>query len=148
MVESLAGTFFYLDSNPLIYALEGGTPWTEQLRHLFASFDRGELAAASSEITLSEVLIKPFEHGAVDLVARYEAIFSDTSPLVVRQVDRPIIVAAAHFRAGRSIKLVDAIHVATASALSCSHFLSNDARLLKSLTAGMVGVLPADLPRS
>lgn len=44
-------------------------------------------------------------------------------------VDRSILVAAARLRAQLTLRLPDAIHVATALAADCELFVSNDRRV-------------------
>ena len=53
----------YLDTNIFIYALEGYRIFRTALATLFDALDRQELTAVTSELTLAEVLMKPFLAG-------------------------------------------------------------------------------------
>lgn len=90
----------------------------------------GEITGATSEITLSELLVKPIQLGNVHLAAAYETMMVPGPNFEMLSVNRDILVKAAGIRARRSaIRLPDAIHMATAEALSCSIFVSEDRRL-------------------
>jgi predicted nucleic acid-binding protein len=76
------------------------------------------------------VLVKPFEVGATDLADGYERMIVSGSNFEVLPVRRDILVGAAALRARRtSTRLPDAVHIATAQALSCRFFISDDRRL-------------------
>lgn len=119
----------YLDANVLIYAIEGVAPWTSLLSQLFRLIETEDLRAVSSEITLAEVLAKPLAMSATDLAARYEMALGPDSQIEVVPVGRNILKSAAMLRGANGLKLVDAIHLATALDRNCSALLTNDQRL-------------------
>jgi predicted nucleic acid-binding protein len=120
----------YLDSNVFIAAMEDPGAHSDHAWWIINAVEDGRIIAVTSEITLAEVLVKPLELGAPDLVAAYEQMIAPSTNFEVLQVRRDILVGAAHIRARRnSIRLPDAIHIATALASSCSRFVSNDRRL-------------------
>lgn len=123
------GQRLYLDTNIFIYAIEKGNRWTELLRTLFEAIDRGQIRAVTSELTIAEVLTKPYAVGAEDLIQRYQVVLSGEGALHVVPVDRSVLDFAAQVRAQTHVKLMDAIHIATASDRICDAFLSNDTRL-------------------
>jgi predicted nucleic acid-binding protein len=128
-LNTLVAPTVYLDTNIFIYAVEDFTSLGDKLRHLFSRFDSGELHAVTSELTLAETLVKPIRQMNAAVQDTYEKMLQSTSSLSVIPVDRQILVSAARLRATSSIKLPDAIHVATSLSRSCSTFLSNDLRL-------------------
>ena len=83
----------------------------------------------TSELTLAEVLVKPFGLGREDAVAAYTELLTPSDRLAVLPVDRAILVEAARQRAALGMPMPDAIHVATALADGCDLFLTNDRRL-------------------
>jgi predicted nucleic acid-binding protein len=92
--------------------------------------EKGEILAGTSEITLAEILVKPVERGQTDLVDGYEKMIVSGTHFAVVPVRRDILVNAAGLRARRgSIRLPDAVHIATAQALACAFFISNDRRM-------------------
>jgi len=124
-VRGLTGRV-YLDANIFIYALEGYSEFQSRLTTLFEAIDRHDLEAVTSELTLAEVLVKPFRDGNVKWQKTYQQILQHSSAVNVIPVSRKILVDAAQIRARHSIKLPDAIHVTTAQQLQCENFLTND----------------------
>ena len=137
MWKRFNGQRLYLDTNIIIYAIEQGNRWTELLRALFAAIDRGEVRAVTSELTIAEVLTKPYAVGADDLVQRYQTVLSGEGALHVVPVDRSVLDPAAQLRAQTRLKLMDAIHIATAIDRLCDACLSNDIRLGGSMPSGL-----------
>jgi predicted nucleic acid-binding protein len=128
-LSGLRGATVYLDTNLFIYAVEGYAPEETFVRELFAALERGELAAATSELALAEALVRPFALGREDVAATYAELLSPSDRLAVVPVDRAVLVEAARQRAALGLRLPDAIHVASALAAGCGVFLTNDRRL-------------------
>jgi predicted nucleic acid-binding protein len=128
-LSGLRGATVYLDTNLFIYAVEGYAPEEAFVRELFTALERGELAAATSELALAEVLVQPFALGREDVAATYAELLSPSDHLTVVPVDRTVLVEAARQRAALGLRMPDAIHVATALAFGCGVFLTNDRRL-------------------
>ncbi len=127
--ERFRGARLYLDANVLIYSREGPNRWTPLLDDLLEAIDGGVVTAVTSELTLAEVLVKPIEVDAADVIAGYERMLSSASPIIVVPVNRDILRMMAELRARLRLKPMDAIHVATALAMDCYHVVSEDARL-------------------
>jgi predicted nucleic acid-binding protein len=127
--ESFAGNALYLDSNIIIFSVEEGNQWSDQIRVLFRSIDEGALQAFTSELTIAEVLAKPMALGARDLIEKYDQLLATDSVVKVAPVDRTVLRAAAELRGQIGTKLLDAIHVATAHLYACNVFLTQDQEL-------------------
>ena len=126
----------YLDTNVWIYALEGFQSFAQPLAELFARIDDGELVAVTSELTLAEALVKPFQSNQHELERIYLDTLQSSETLTVAPVSREVLTSAARLRAQYpSLKLPDAIHAATALAQDARMFITNDARF------GTVGAL-------
>jgi predicted nucleic acid-binding protein len=120
----------YLDTNVFMAAFEHVGAHSDHAWWIIRAVEGGEIEAGTSEITLAEVLVKPFEVGATDLAKGYQSIMVSGTNFEVLPVRRDILVKAATLRARRaSIRLPDAVHIATAQALSCGFFISDDRRL-------------------
>ena len=131
--SSFTGDTLYLDTNVLIFAVEQGNPWTELLRELFVAIDDRAIHAFTSELAIAEVLSKPLAVGASDLVDKYERLLSGDGVIKVVPIDRPILRLAAELQGEFSVKLLDALHLATARVHASDFFLSNDERLGRKL---------------
>jgi predicted nucleic acid-binding protein len=123
----------YVDTNPLIYAFEG-TDSEDNLAIAKLIETLGPTSLVTSELTLSEMLVKPFETNDTERVRRYKALLQQdgNGVIKVQPISTSILIEAAWHRGvqrdlfGQKLKLFDAIHVATATFWGCSHFLSND----------------------
>lgn len=123
------GSRIYLDANVWIYALEGYAAYAASLTALFARIDAGELIAITSELTLAEVLVKPFADGNIALQEIYTETLQDRNAVIIVPVTRDILVNAARLRAQHpTFKMPDALHAASALASNARYFISNDAR--------------------
>jgi predicted nucleic acid-binding protein len=119
----------YLDTNIFIIALEGkDTEQRNLLAELFAlAYSAGERRFFTSQITISEVLVSPYRHGQEDLADYYKRLLFDSPWLSAVPITTDILQRAAILRAGhKSVKLPDAIHLATALEYKCSDFVSAD----------------------
>ncbi len=129
IIENLRGRRVYLDTNIFIYAVEAVAEYAAAVDALFDLIEGDEIEAVTSELTLAEALAKPFEAGRPDIAQVYEAMLAPSSWLAVLPVERAILIEAARLQAALTLRLPDAIHVATAVAAGCNAFLSNDRRI-------------------
>jgi predicted nucleic acid-binding protein len=120
----------YLDSNVFIAAMENPGAHSDHAWWIINAIEESQIVGVTSEITLAEILVKPIELGDRDLAAAYEQMIMPGVNFEVLQVRREILVGAAQMRVRRSsMRLPDAIHISTALASRCSHFVSDDQRL-------------------
>ena len=123
------GKRVYFDTNVFIIALEGkDAEQRDLLATLFAlARSGGEQRFFTSQITISEVLVGPYKHGQNDLAGYYQRFLFDSPWLSAVPITTDILQKAAMLRAGhKSLKLPDAIHLATALEYDCSYFVSAD----------------------
>jgi predicted nucleic acid-binding protein len=126
IIDSPQGQKLYLDTNIWIYALEGYPEYRQNLHLLFSAIDQGRLGAVTSELTLAEVLVKPVKNQQEAIRRAYETAIRPSASLQVIGISRDILIQSACLRAQSKLKLPDAIHAATALALQCDIFLTND----------------------
>ena len=120
---------------------EGVSAAAEAVGELLDLIDTAGTAAVTSDLTLAEVLVKPLELNCDDIARIYEDLLQSSPGLTVVPIDRSILVVAARLRAQLTLRLPDAIHVATALATDCELFVSNDRKVrlpdrLRLLTLG------------
>ncbi len=138
-LDRLLGRRVYLDANVLVYALEG-TPDVRALAlGVLDAVDAGLLSACTGEITLAEVLVVPYRTGAASLVDAYEALLGPASPIDVWPTTAQTWRDAARLRSGATLRLPDAVHLATARQAGAEVFLTHDRRLA-SLTMARLAV--------
>ena len=121
-----AGATVYLDTNPLIYLTEGNPAFKASIEKLFVQFDKAQAQFVTSELALTEVLVHPLRNHDTELVAIYERLFDTlVQPL---PVSREVLIYAAQLRADTpSLRMPDAIHIATATLAKADAFVSGDA---------------------
>src|SRR5262245_20618121 len=139
-VKAELGQRVYLDTNIVIYAVEGFADYADQVQALLAAMDDGEIVAATSELTLAETLVKPLKDQNPAIQHAYRAFLTPTPALEVTSISRNILEDAAKWRATTRLKLPDAIHLATALRQKCDSFLTND-DVFKSLNLSQVKML-------
>ncbi len=127
----------YLDTNIFIQAVEVTTIESVGAQDFLALLRDHPGAAVTSELTLAE-LIAPSRHiGRALALARrttYFDLFAASSFIAFHPVTREVLIDTADLRAaalnaGRSLKLPDAIHIATAIRAKCRYLMSLDRRL-------------------
>jgi len=120
----------YLDANVFIAAYESQGARSDHAWWLLEAIEDGELSGVTSELTLAEILVRPIGEQDHDLVRHYQDVVSPAECLRVPAVTRQVLVEAATLRSiQRSLRLPDAIHVASARLTGCSHIVSDDRRL-------------------
>lgn len=67
----------YLDTNIWIYALEGYPVFIHHLTQLFKSIDRGNLSAVTTELSVAEALVKPFQNQDLAKQTIYKELISN-----------------------------------------------------------------------
>jgi len=119
----------YFDTNIFIYALEDSKEHREQIAALFARIQQTGSLLVTSELTLAECLVKPFENEDELSIQHYERYIKNSEFLKVKAVTRTILKEAARNKAIYRNKLPDSIHLATAMHSGCAIFVTNDANI-------------------
>lgn len=120
-----------IDSNVVIYALEGSGAESASARAVVDAIAAGACSGVLSILGVVEILVGPARHAGDDLVQRYADELMDLEGIEVIGVDREVAIEVAHVRAG-GIGLADAIHLASARTSGASAFLTNDRRVAAS----------------
>jgi len=126
---ALDGKHVYLDSNIIIYLLEGFKPYAGVLAQLLEAIENGAITCVTSELTVAEVLVRPFKKEATQHIKTYTDALSDPRLVTSRPANYQTFVDAAFARAQTGMKLSDAIHVATALQANCDIFLTSDKKI-------------------
>ena len=129
LVAALGGRRTYLDANVFIYALDAYAPFVSDLTDLFSAVERMTLPAITCELTLAELLVKPFRDNDAETEQRCRAALQERRGLTVVPIDLNVLVESARLRAATALRLPDAIHGAAALLAGCERFLTNDRRL-------------------
>ena len=117
-----------VDSNVVIYALEGSGPESQAARAVFDLMAAGACSGVLSMLGVVEILVGPARHAGDALVQRYADELMELEGLEVVGIERETAIEAAHVRAS-GVGLADAIHLASARTFGASAFVTNDRRL-------------------
>ncbi len=117
-----------LDSNVLIYLLEGVVPQGLVASVILDGVEAGRADATTASLTLTEVLARSAMAGDAEAFDRLDRDLWSIGGLTVVPMDRTIAVEAARVR-GEGRGLADAIHIATARRSGATCFVTNDRRV-------------------
>jgi len=148
MTDRATAPIVYIDANPFIYFIEGEETVASHLRPLFSLLAVRPGIAATSELTLAEVLAK----ARPDARRSYLNLIVWSKAFRLQPVTREILIDTADYRRVSrktrpdgteiTVKLPDAIHVVTAQRCRCQMFLSADEGLFT--PNGMTVVKPSE----
>lgn len=119
------GSKVYVDTAVLIYTMEENTDYFDLLKPLWIKFQEQEIELISSELILMEVLVLPLRNNDESLISDYEQLLLNSAMQLI-PINQSILRQAANLRATNSLKTPDAIHAATAMAVNCDLFITND----------------------
>lgn len=120
----------YLDTNAIIYAFEHATDLGNRIRSLLFLEPAERRAIVTSELTLAECIVRPMRENNDDLRDRYEDLLSRNDIIETWPIDWVMLHMAGKLRADhKTLRLPDAIHIATALAAGCDVMLTGDGRL-------------------
>ncbi len=121
----------YLDTCIWIYLLEGYAEYSSQLKELSTYIQDTNTQIYTSDLTLSEILVKPFQLARKDLQDLYKNIFCNSKLVNCISINQEILIKAASIKAEYKFKLPDAIHLSSAFSNLCIYFITNDIQLQK-----------------
>ncbi len=119
----------YLDTAPIIYALESVEPYTQNVQDFLFSHFESDCTFISSAITNAEYLVFPYRNQDFQKIMEFDR-FKAILNIKMIPADEATTKRAAEIRAKyKGIKGMDSIHLATAIAYGCDVFLTNDKQL-------------------
>jgi predicted nucleic acid-binding protein len=117
-----------LDSNVIIYLLEGSGPLADTAEALLDGIESGAAAGVLASVALTEILTRPASLGDGVLFEQYADELLAIPNLRVVSLDPETAIDAAWGRSGQR-DLGDAIHIATARRAGATCLVTNDARV-------------------
>lgn len=119
------GASVLIDTNPLIYHLEGN-PLAERFAPVFSAVDRGRIQAVVTPITVAEVVTGPLKAGKEALAQRYHQLLTANRGWTLIAIDAEIALMAARLRLKYRLKLPDALQLGAALHAGCHAIISHD----------------------
>jgi predicted nucleic acid-binding protein len=124
-VEVPDGAIVLVDTNPIIYVLEG-SPLAARFEPLFARVESGHIRALVTPITVAEVVMGPLKAGKEALAERYRRAITASRGWSVREIDADVAFLAARLRLRYKLKLPDALQLAIAVTEGCFALVTHD----------------------
>ncbi|MFG1348061.1 type II toxin-antitoxin system VapC family toxin [Xanthobacter autotrophicus] len=121
----------YFDANTIIQIVEAQAFVADDFRDAAVSASGVGTTILTSELTLAEVLVKPLREQDFKLIVAYNNLLAGGAASQIRTIPitREILGLAARVRNKRmSVKLPDAIHIATAEFSGCDAVVTADKR--------------------
>ena len=115
----------YLDSAPIIYAVEQVMPYASMIETRLSAPD---VICVTSDLARLECRVKPLQIKNIELLKDYDYYFEMAMAEIV-VLSSQVIDHATNIRAKYGFKTPDSIHLACALVSKCDVFLTNDYRL-------------------
>lgn len=137
MVSSQPYDFFkkhrkvYLDTSVFIYFVERHPRYYDFCDEIFKDIEEGRIEAATSTLTLIEILVQPYRLKKEELVLKFYSLFTTYPNLKWIQLTLGISDLASQLRAEHNLKTPDAIQIASALSAGATGFICNDKAFLK-----------------
>jgi predicted nucleic acid-binding protein len=126
-LAKLRGQRAYLDTNTLVYFFDRNPAYFTEVAEIIQACDRGEFFGFTGDAAVSELMVHPYQSRNPAEIARGKAFFARPNFITVLPHTTAIFDTASQFRAtGKNLKLIDALHYATAIAAGCRFFITND----------------------
>jgi predicted nucleic acid-binding protein len=127
VADAVAGVSrLFLDTAPLIYAIERNIRYVDIVAPVFLAIDHGDVTAVTSPVTLAECLIVPYRLQSAALRQQYQDQIVNGRNTDFVTIDATIADRAAAHRAQYNFSLADAFQVATAVHAHCDTLITND----------------------
>jgi predicted nucleic acid-binding protein len=128
--DALAGVHrLGFDTAPVIYFVEAHPRYDALVTEVFQRVADGVIEGITSVITLSEVLVPPLQQGNFRLAQEYRDLLLNSQNFATCSIDPDIAARSAQLRVAYGFRTPDALQLATAIAVGCEAFLTNDPTL-------------------
>jgi uncharacterized protein len=125
-VNKLRGSRVYFDVNPIIYFIEQNTQFSEAVTPVFEMIGDGSIIAFTSELSLTEILIKPIRNNFNQVIQAHKELLLDSEIFTLISPNQDTFLLAAELGGKSSMRTPDAIHMACAIESKCKYFITND----------------------
>lgn len=128
VLARMQGQRVYFDTNILIYVLENAAGYVDVCLPFFKAVAQRDIIGCTGEMTLAELVVKPMRTNDMISMAKIRALFDD-GYFEVFAHNRESLELSAHLRATQGLKMIDAIHAASAIKGACNYMLTHDRQL-------------------
>ena len=109
-----------IDTNVVIYFLEGNEVFGDLSKEVFSIVEKGEVEGAISVVTVAEILVKPMKLCNNLLIDKMTSFLNTFPNLYLIDIDKSIAIEAANIRSRTGLKMPDALIISSAKILNCA----------------------------
>lgn len=132
-------TRVYIDTNIWIYYIEAHPIFYEKIDGIFEKADLAGATLVTSEIAVTECLVRPSRQGEAKTIQLYDAFFEESGVEFVK-LDGGLARRAALATGALGLKLIDAIHYVSAREAGCNFILTRDGKFKSDAEIVVVGL--------
>lgn len=140
-LAKMRGHKVYFDTNIIIYVINNTLEFVDVCIPFFEAIENGDIIGCSSDVTVAELLVKPMQTNDMLAISNIKAMFDVGGYFETFTHDRATFELAAHIRATKGLKFIDALHTATAINKGCGFIVTND----KPLARKVAGIEAVDI---
>lgn len=118
-----------LDTSIFIYHIQVDSPFSAIAGQAIDRLKLGSVTGVTSILTLTELLVKPYQMERQDFAVRYEALVRAIPNLAIIDTGAEVARRAAKLRADYQLRTADAVQVASALEHGATAFVTNNLRL-------------------
>lgn len=126
LLIEMRGKRVYFDTNSIIYFMEQVAPFYEIVSPIFDEIGLDNIRAFTSELTLTEALIKPLRDNNMPLVCDMKDLLLDPELFTLTKTNKKLFIHAAELGGKSGLRTADAIHFASAIENDCNYLITND----------------------
>jgi len=126
LLTKIQGQRIYFDANFLIYFFDRTEPYASVVSEVIIACDRNTVFGYTGDVAVAELMVFPYRTRDEIEIARGKAFFKRENFLTVLSHDNAVFDTASRLRAETGMKLIDALHCATALNAGCKYFITND----------------------
>jgi predicted nucleic acid-binding protein len=115
-----------LDTSVVIYSVEKIERYATLMASLWAHVKNGSVRLVGSYLVLLETLVKPVKDGDSEIEQIYRELLTATEEFQLLPISMEVVELAIQLRAQYDLRTPDALHAATAQAVGCVQFITND----------------------
>ena len=126
LVERVQGQRIYFDTNALIYFFDRRDPYFPVVAALVQACDQGVCYGYTGDAAVAELMVHPYRSRNPAEIARGKAFFARKNFISVLGHDASVFDTASQLRALANLKLIDALHHATATQAHCAFLVTQN----------------------
>lgn len=126
VLARIQGQRVYIDTNIFVYFLEKHDHYFDLVLPFFQLFNQGVSLAYTGDAAVAETLYKPYQVDDLLRVNEFKAFFGDDEFITVLPHTTKVFELAAEIAPKQKMKMIDALHYATAMMAGCQFLLTND----------------------